>query len=93
MTATSETIWDLHPIECALIDLETWQSDHGWDRWTKGEMKALKAAAESVDFGLDLYDAMKAKNNHWGYRAGRADINQIESWMRQWDQYKGLSDN
>ena len=60
---------------------------------TPKEMKALKAAAESVDFGPDLYDAMKAKNNRWGYRAGRADINQIESWMRQWDRHKGISDN
>lgn len=93
MNPTDETIWDLHPIECALIDLETWESDHGWDRWTPKEMEALKAAAESVDFGPDLYDAVKAKNNRWGYRAGRADINQIESWMRQWDRHKGISEN
>ena len=82
--------YDLHPIECAVIDLED-RSGSKWEAWTPVEMKHLKKvcfAKPAPAIGPDLYRAVVAENNGWSYKAGAADINQVEQFAREWEQYK-----
>jgi hypothetical protein len=73
-------------IECALLDLESFMCcEYRLDEWTAGEMRELKKACKAVVFGDDLYRAMVAYRNNWTHRGGRADINQVEQWMREYD--------
>lgn len=72
------------PVEDALLHLERHDASNNVERWTPKEMRELKTACTSWDFGDDLVQAMKAAFNNWTVSAGRADINQVESWMRQY---------
>lgn len=75
----------IDPIECAILDLEAAAVGRPLDQWSPAEMRQLKRLTAKLDFGPDLYRAMVAENNNWGSRAGRADINQIEKWQREYE--------
>jgi hypothetical protein len=82
--------YDLHPIECAVIDLED-RSGSKWESWSASEMKILKKACFAKDapaIGPDLYRAVVAENNGWSYKAGAADCNTVEMFAREWETYK-----
>ena len=82
--------YDLHPIECAVIDLEDRRGSE-WDKWNATEMTSLKKACfakNAPSIGPDIYRAVVAENNKWSYRAGAADINQVEQFAREWENYK-----
>ena len=91
MNTTLETEYDLHPIECAILDLEAARESRYMDKWNASEMKELKKACcgkNSPAIGYDIYRAMVAENNGWTHRGGWADINQVEQFMREWENYK-----
>jgi hypothetical protein len=82
--------YDLHPIECAVIDLED-RRGSGWDRWSAAEMSSLKKACfakDALPIGPDIYRAVVAENNGWSHRAGAADINRVEQFAREWESFK-----
>lgn len=82
--------YDLHPIECAVIDLED-RSGSKWEAWSAAEMKHLKKVCFAKDapaIGPDLYRAVVAENNGWSYKAGAADCNTVEMFAREWETYK-----
>ena len=86
---TSEQ-YDLHPIECAVIDLED-RNGSKWEAWSAAEMKSLKKACFANDapaIGPDLYRAVVAENNGWSYKAGAADCNTVDMFAREWETYK-----
>jgi hypothetical protein len=87
---TTSEQYDLHPIECAVIDLED-RSGSKWEAWSAAEMKHLKKVCFAKDapaIGPDLYRAVVAENNGWSYKAGAADCNTVEMFAREWETYK-----
>ena len=87
---TTSEQYDLHPIECAVIDLED-RSGSKWEVWSTAEMKHLKKVCFAKDapaIGPDLYRAVVAENNGWSYKAGAADCNTVEMFAREWETYK-----
>ena len=87
---TTSEQYDLHPIECAVIDLED-RSGSKWEAWSATEMKHLKKVCFAKDapaIGPDLYRAVVAENNGWSYKAGAADCNTVEMFAREWETYK-----
>jgi hypothetical protein len=87
---TTSEQYDLHPIECAVIDLED-RSGSKWEAWSAAEMKHLKKVCFAKDapaIGPDLYRAVVAENNGWSYKAGAADCNTVEMFAREWESYK-----
>jgi hypothetical protein len=77
---------NIDTIECALLDLESFITGEGrLDEWTAGEMRELKKICKAVAFGQELHRAMVAYRNNWTHRGGRADINQVDQWMREYE--------
>jgi hypothetical protein len=89
-TNMSAAEYDLHPIECAVIDLEDRRGSE-WDQWSTAEMKSLKKACfakNAPPAGPAIYRAVVAENNGWSYKAGAADINEVEQFAREWEAFK-----
>lgn len=75
----------IDPIEDALLYLEAEAASQHSDPWTKGEIAELKRHCKNLPFGESLYRAMIAHKNNWTHRGGRADVNQIEQWQREYE--------
>ncbi len=73
----------IDPISDAIEFLLSESQGRRQEPWTPAEFSELKAAAKrktAPDHAADVYRAMICHKHDWSYRAGAADINQIESW-------------
>jgi hypothetical protein len=61
------------------------------DDYSPQEMRELKRECDrltdTVCWLPDLHRAVVAQRNNWSYSSGRADVNQVESWQREWEEY------
>jgi len=84
-TTKKENKDGIDSIECALLELESFNHKNEVEAWAKPEMKELKQRCSDLDFGPSLYRAMVAMFNNWTSKAGRADINEIEQWQIEYE--------
>ena len=81
----------MNTIDCAILELEAARELRYLGKWTAAEMRELKRDCGSKDapaFAPVLYRAMVAENNGWSYKAGAADVNQVDQFAREWEEHQ-----